>query len=208
MKKVIYILIYHYFLKNFLRFIIGVKFHESFFLKSEKQFIIVANHHSHLDTMSILASLPISIIHKVKPVAAKDYFGKNKWHRMFFCYFVNTLLIDRKHEEKSAHNPIFQMSQALKEGYSLLIFPEGTRGNTDVVQPLKPGVALLLMHNPTIKYIPAYLKGMEQAMPKGDNFLLPHTASLVYGKPTEVKEYKVESILTQIQDDFDTLKLI
>ena len=54
----------------------GVRFDNAKFLLKEKQFIIVANHNSHLDTMSLLASLPGKIIHKVKPVAAADHFGK------------------------------------------------------------------------------------------------------------------------------------
>lgn len=60
----------------FLKLIVGVQFTDCRFLKKEKQFIILANHNSHLDTLSLLASLPGDLLWKVKPVAAEDYFGK------------------------------------------------------------------------------------------------------------------------------------
>lgn len=60
----------------FLKLIVGVQFTDCRFLKKEKQFIILANHNSHLDTLSLLSSLPGELLWKVKPVAAEDYFGK------------------------------------------------------------------------------------------------------------------------------------
>lgn len=63
----------------FLKLIVGVQFTDCRFLKKEKQFIILANHNSHLDTLSLLASLPGDLLWKVKPVAAEDYFGKTRF---------------------------------------------------------------------------------------------------------------------------------
>ena len=42
----------------FLKLIVGVQFPDTRFLKKEGQFIILANHNSHLDTLSLLSSLP------------------------------------------------------------------------------------------------------------------------------------------------------
>lgn len=63
----------------FLKLIVGVQFTDCRFLKKEKQFIILANHNSHLDALSLLASLPGELLWKVKPVAAEDYFGKTRF---------------------------------------------------------------------------------------------------------------------------------
>ena len=70
--RIIYKGVFHWFLK----LIVGVQFTDCRFLKKEKQFIILANHNSHLDTLSLLSSLPGELLWKVKPVAAEDYFGK------------------------------------------------------------------------------------------------------------------------------------
>ncbi|CAM3300225.1 1-acyl-sn-glycerol-3-phosphate acyltransferase [Flavobacterium longum] len=207
MQKICLQFTFGFLLRPFLRWFVGVRFCDTDFLSAEKQFIIVANHNSHLDTMTIMASLPRNIIHKVKPVAAADHFGKTKRKEKLSNFFINTLLIQRRRDKENPENdPIHKMIKALDDGFSLIIFPEGTRGEPEVQQPLKPGVALVLSQRPHIKYIPAYMKGMGKAMPKDDGLIVPHNASLVFGDPTTVATTDVDGILQQIAADFDRLK--
>jgi 1-acyl-sn-glycerol-3-phosphate acyltransferase len=195
-------LIYSVVVRHLLRWIIGVKFDKGSFLLKEKQFVIIANHNSHLDTMTLLASIPSKILPKVKPVAAADYFGKTHFKARMSQYFVNALLISRS----EGSNAIRQMKKALDEGYSLLLYPEGTRGNPDEEGELKPGIALLLSLCPQIKYVPAYMTGMAKAMPKGDSLIIPYESSLVYGKPRLIESQDKKAILKQIEEDFRALK--
>ena len=185
-----------------LKWFVGVKFDNASFLLNEKQFIIVANHNSHLDTMTLMASLPSKILPKVKPVAAADYFGNTKLKEKMSNYFINTLLISRS----EGSNAIRQMKKALDEGYSLIVFPEGTRGNPDEEQELKPGIALLLSLCPQIKYVPAYMVGMGKAMPKNDNLIIPYESSLIYGEPRLIESEDKKEILKQLEQDFKILK--
>jgi len=188
MQKLLLQFIYSVVVRAFLKIIVGVKFDKARFLLNENQFIIIANHNSHLDTMAIMASLPAKIIHKVKPVAAADYFGKTKLKATLSNYLINALLIQRKRDKEHPENdPINQMIKALDDGFSLIIFPEGTRGEPEVQQPLKPGVGYVLIKKPQIKYVPVYLKGMGKAMPKDDSLLIPFTSSLTYGRPTAIR---------------------
>ncbi len=207
MQKIVLIVIYSFIIRWFLKFIIGVKFEKANFLKSEEQFIIVANHNSHLDTMTILSSLPSKIIDKVKPVAAADHFSKTRLKGILTNYFVNTLLIQRKRDKENPENdPINKMTKAIDDGYSLIIFPEGTRGEPEQQQPLKPGVAYVLQSRPNVKYIPAFMVGMGKAMPKDDNLILPFNSSLTYGQPTEIKSTEIKDIIAQIEMDLNELK--
>ncbi|MCL2649903.1 MAG: 1-acyl-sn-glycerol-3-phosphate acyltransferase [Candidatus Azobacteroides sp.] len=201
MQALVLKIIYSGIIYSFLKLIVGVKFDKATFLLQEKQFVIVANHNSHIDTMALMASLPSSIIHKVKPVAAADYFGKTKLKAWFSNYFINTLLISRK-----GGNAIHAMKKALEDGYSLIIFPEGSRGEPDSEQQMKAGVALLLSLCPGVKYVPAYMYGMGRIMPKGDGLIVPFSSTLVYGKPTLPNSDEVKEILTQIKNDVDKLK--
>jgi 1-acyl-sn-glycerol-3-phosphate acyltransferase len=122
-------------------------------------------------------------------------------------FFINTLLIQRKRDKEiPANDPINKMIAALDDGYSLIIFPEGTRGEPEIQQPLKPGVALVLSQRPQIRYIPAYMKGMGKAMPKDDGLIVPHNSSLVYGAPTAIVSTDIDAIMQQIASDFDKLK--
>ena len=201
MQSLVLQLIYSVILRWILKLFVGVKFDDGSFLKKEKQYIIVANHNSHLDTMTLMAAIPSSQLHRVKPVAAADYFGNTRLKAAFSNYFINTLLISR-----SGGNAIKQMKKILDDGYSLILFPEGTRGEPDEEQALKPGIALLLSLCPQVKYVPAYMIGMGKAMPKGDNLIVPYDSYLYFGKPTLAQSSDVKEILKQIEDDLHALR--
>jgi 1-acyl-sn-glycerol-3-phosphate acyltransferase len=207
MQKLLLQFIFSFIVRGFLKIFVGVKFDNAIFLLEEKQFIIVANHNSHLDTMTIMASIPRKMVHKVKPVAAADHFGKTKIQEKLSNYLINTLLIKRKRDKEHLENdPINKMIHALDEGFCLILFPEGTRGEPEVLQSFKPGIAYVLSQRPFVKYVPAYMKGMGKAMPKDDNLIVPFTSSLSYGKPTLIVDTNIEGILKQIEDDFDLLR--
>ncbi|MDB9960461.1 1-acyl-sn-glycerol-3-phosphate acyltransferase [Oceanihabitans sp.] len=207
MQKLILQLIYSFFVRWFLKIIVGVRFTIPKFLINEKQFIIVANHNSHLDTLSILAAVPSKIIHKIKPVAASDHFGRTRLKEKLSNYFVNTLLIQRGRDQVNPENdPINKMLKAIDEGYSLILFPEGTRGKPEEEAPLKKGIGIILSQRPEIKFIPAYMKGMGKAMPKDDSLIVPFNSSLTFGKPTKILSKDVVQIVEQIKINFDQLK--
>ncbi len=192
-QKPVHFLIYRIFLKNFLRIIFGVSYKNAAKFDGLEQFIIVANHNSHLDTVSVLAALPSSMLTKVHPVAAGDYFGKNKFTQFSTEFFVNTLLISRN-KEKEKNNALLDMNQLLQEGQSLLIFPEGSRGEAEVLQDFKHGVSILLKKNPTIPFIPIFLKGMGKALPKGDPFLIPTECQVRIGDPVWIEDIQNKEI--------------
>ena len=190
----------------FLKLVVGVQFTDCQFLKKEKQFIILANHNSHLDTLSLLSSLPGGLLWKVKPVAAEDYFGKTRFQASISNFFINTLLIRRKGEKDSEHDPIRKMLEAIDAGYSLILFPEGTRGKPEQMGKIKSGIARILSLRPEVKYIPVFMTGMGRSLPKGKMILLPYKASIYYGMPALVKSADTHEILDQITGDFERMK--
>lgn len=190
----------------FLKLIVGVEFTDCGFLKEEEQFIILANHNSHLDTLSLLSSLPGSLLWKVKPVAAEDYFGKNRFQTFLSNYFINTLLIRRKGEKDSEHDPLKKMLAAIDEGYSLILFPEGTRGKPEQMGNIKSGIARILSQRPQVKYVPVFMTGMGHSLPKGELIILPYKSSIFYGMPTLAKSMDIQEILQQITNDFEVMR--
>ena len=122
----------------FLKLIVGVQFPDTRFLRKEGQFIILANHNSHLDTLSLLSSLPGNLLWKIKPVAAEDYFGRTRFQAAFSNYFINTLLIRRKGEKELGARPTPENARCHHEGYSLILFPEGTRGKPEQMGKISP----------------------------------------------------------------------
>ena len=207
MKKLVLQITYGFFIRNFLKIVVGVNFPERKFLKDVKQFIIIANHNSHLDTMTLMAAMPRAVIHNIKPVAAIDHFGKTKLQKNLSDFFINTLLIQRKRDRENPENdPIEKMVAALDAGYSLILFPEGTRGEPEKLQEFKAGIALLLSLRRETPYIPAYLEGMGYAMPKGDNLILPYKSSLKFGEPSVITTHEVKDILAEVSLSFEKLK--
>ncbi|WP_294481436.1 lysophospholipid acyltransferase family protein [uncultured Bacteroides sp.] len=206
MQSAVMQIIYKGVLHWFLKFIVGVQFTDCRFLRKEKQFIILANHNSHLDTLSLLSSLPGDLLWKVKPVAAEDYFGKTRFHASVSNYFINTLLIRRKGEKDSKHDPIRKMLDAIDAGYSLILFPEGTRGKPEQMGKIKSGIARILSLRPELKYVPVFMTGMGRSLPKGEMILLPYKASIHYGSPTLVDSTDTYDILNQITEGFEELK--
>ncbi len=207
MQRFILIFLYSFLCRWFLKLIVGVKFDNREILKNEPQFIILANHNSHLDTITLLASLPSTIIHKVKPVAAGDYFGKTKLSNWLSSYFINALLIDRKNMKNNPDEaPIPKMISELEKGNSLILFPEGTRGNPEELQPFKRGVGLVLCKKPEVPYIPAFLSGMGKNLPKGNTIIVPFNSSIRFGNPKRISIDDSKEIIKQIEADILKLK--
>lgn len=146
------------------------------------------------------------LLWKVKPVAAEDYFGRTRFQASMSNYFINTLLIRRKGEKDSEHDPIRKMLEAIDSGYSLILFPEGTRGKPEQMGKIKSGIARILSLRPELKYVPVFMTGMGRSLPKGEMLLLPYKASIHYGMPALVKSTDTHEILNQVTEDFEEMK--
>lgn len=156
-------------IRPFLTLFIGLKVRGREHLPEQGPFLLVANHSSHLDTVSLLALFPVGRLKEIRPVAAADYFDRNRIVSLFSRTFFNILPIVRKREEVTpANDPRKAMVEALKAGSSLLIFPEGTRGTSpEEIGRFKSGVAYLVENVPDLPVVAAYLENMGRSLPKG-----------------------------------------
>ena len=194
MKKIILIIIYSIFWKNFLKIFIGLKYVNEKTLKNKKQFILIANHNSHMDTMAIMSAIPSRYIHKVHPIAARDFFGGSLFKKILMRYLVNATLIQRDRDDPE-NDPIDSMDKMLKKSRSLILFPEGSRGVPGVMTKFKKGLGYLIQRNPEIKVIPVYLDNVYKTLPRGKNLILPYNCSIKFGDPIQFKSMEMEDIL-------------
>ncbi len=208
MQRLLLIFIYKGLMPLLLR-LVGVKTIRRTNFKEAKQFIIVANHNSHVDTMVLLSSLPISQLKRTHPVATATYFGKKKWLELLSNLFVNTVLIQRR-EEKSPETDqgkaLEQLMKKLEQGHSLIFFPEGSRGEPEQMQAFKKGIGVLLQKFPHIPFIPVYLKGMGKILPKGSILPVPYDAQVYFGDPTFCQHNTVEEIVAEVESAILVLK--
>ena len=206
MKGFVLALLYLGLMRNFLRVIVGVKFLNKENLKKKKQFIIVSNHNSHLDTMALLSSLSWSQIGKTHPVAAGDYFGKSPLKAALTRFFTNSMLI-RRSKSDGSENPITQMGQALDEGKSLILFPEGSRGEPEKMQEFKKGIGVILSKHKDIPYIPVFMSGLGKVLPKGEKLLVPFDSYVIFGEPRFIQSEDVNEIVKTIEAEILDLKV-
>lgn len=132
--------------------------------------IIVANHNSHMDVFALLSLFSLRRQGQVHPVAAADYFLRNKWMAWFALNILNIIPVMRKGGDA---NPLARCEQALREGKTLILFPEGTRGEPGKLAPLKSGLWHLSQRFPEVPIIPVWLTGTERVMAKGNRIPLP-----------------------------------
>ncbi|MEG1714129.1 MAG: lysophospholipid acyltransferase family protein [Citrobacter sp.] len=142
--------------------------------------IVVANHNSHMDVFALLSLFPLRRQGAIHPVAAADYFLRNKWMAWFALNILNIIPITRKGGET---NPLAQCEQALRDGKILILFPEGTRGEPGLLAPLKSGVWHLSQRMPEVPIIPVWLRGTEHVMAKGNRIPLPLFIDVNIGRP-------------------------
>jgi len=101
-------------------------------------YIFAANHASHLDTPSLLKALPLRLRLQVQVAAAADYFFTKRWKGVLTGILLNAFPFERRGPDRAAG--LAQAEKVLSKGYSLLIFPEGTRSRDGQLQPFKWGV--------------------------------------------------------------------
>ncbi len=198
MKRFYLTLLYVFFMRIFLRIIVGIRYHNKDVLKTVKQFIIVSNHNSHLDSLALMSSLSSSQIANTHPVAAGDYFGQSPMRAFFTRFFTNAILIPRT-AIKGGQNPIRMMSASLNSGSSLILFPEGSRGEPEKMQEFKKGVGLILKMHPDIPFVPVFMKGMGRVLPKGERMFVPFDTYVCFGEPRFCKSTNVDEMVLEIE---------
>ena len=144
--------------------------------------IVAANHNSHLDTLTLMSLWPLAQLHRVRPIAAADYFLSNAKLAGFSLNIMHIIPIDRVRKEKES-DPLAAPSEALQKGEILLLFPEGSRGEPEQLSRFKSGVARLLERCPQAPIIPVFTHGLGKALPRGDFLLVPFFLDVVVGEP-------------------------
>ncbi|WP_205475112.1 lysophospholipid acyltransferase family protein [Nocardioides sp. SYSU D00038] len=126
--------------------------------------IFAANHASHLDTPLILLSLPTEWRRRTAVAAAADYFFDTWWRAVGSSILFNTFPIDRR-GGAMATTP----GEVLDQGWSLVIFPEGTRSKDGWMGSFRMGAAFLA-HQYGVPVVPVAHRGTFAAMPRGQGW--------------------------------------
>ncbi len=157
------------------------------FTPDEKQRIYFANHTSHLDFILVWSALPPRLRVLTRPVAGKDYWDKGGLRGYISREVFNSVLIERDRVNRTT-NPIDVLLEGLGDRHSLIVFPEGTRGNGSEIAPFKSGLYRVAVARPDIELVPVYLDNLARVLPTGEFFPVPMLASVSFGEPMRVEE--------------------
>ena len=151
----------------------------------ETQRIYFANHSSHLDFILLWSALPPSLRRHTRPVAAADYWFQGKFRQYLMRRVFNGVPVER-HARTPGTHPLQAMLDALDEGASLILFPEGTRGSGEDVQEFKSGIYHLAKERPQVELVPVWMENCYRVMPKGSWLPAPLLCSVRFGEPTRL----------------------
>ena len=133
----------------------------------EPPVLFVANHSSHMDTPVLLRALPREWRRRTAVAAAADYFFEKPWLAHAVSLAFNTVPVDRK---GAADDAATQLISLLGDGWSIVIFAEGTRSRDGTIGRLHSGAALLAAEH-DLTMVPVLVNGTHAVMPPGKGWM-------------------------------------
>ena len=180
-----------------LRAIVRLRFENREFLRDlDGPLVVVANHTSHFDCPIILAALPHRIRHHTIVAAAADYFYRTQTLGALTSLALGTVPFERGGSRESLE----RLKEGIRRGWSVLIFPEGTRSKTGKMRPFKSGASYLCV-DMKCAALPIVIKGAFDIMPKGRWFPKPGKVTVKFGRPVGPRpDDDYESMTTRIYE--------
>lgn len=154
--------------------------------------IFVSNHSSHFDTLAFLASLSPKARSKIVVAAAEDYMFRSRLVAFFTSLFVNVYPFSRRRGYAS----FVRTRQIVKEGWSILFYPEGTRSRDGKIQMFKPGIGLFV-NKLNIPIIPVRIKGTFDVLPKGMKLPKKGAVTVTFGRVMNFGKHETPLAITR-----------
>ena len=151
-----------------------------------EQRIYFANHQSHADLVLMWAALPEELRSITRPIAAKDYWTRTAFKRWITTSVFHAIYVDRV--KTGDQDPLEPLIEALTNGDSIILFPEGTRGNQEEPQNFKSGLYNLAVKFPQVVLVPAWINNVQRVMPKGEVVPVPILCSVTFGAPVVLQD--------------------
>jgi 1-acyl-sn-glycerol-3-phosphate acyltransferase len=191
MNKLCRLLFFGLFVRPIMLIFLGLNVRRREGLPAKGPAVLVANHNSHLDAVTLMSLFPLRMLPKLRPVAAQDYFFRNPLLKWFALHIMGIIPLDREVKSKRKH-PLAGINEALDRGEIVIVFPEGSRGAPEQLGDFKAGIAHIAKKSPEAPIIPIFMHGLGKVLPKGEALLIPFFLDVFIGEPIPWEGNKTE----------------
>ncbi len=157
--------------------------------------IFMVNHQSNFDIFIVQAYIPSQF----RWIAKKELFTIPIFGPAMRR--LGTVEIDRQNRV-SAIKSLDEAAQKIREGKSVITFPEGTRSRDGRIRPFKKGIFYLAIKS-GVPIIPVSIIGSRKIMPRRSLKIHPGKITMIIDKPIEAKDYSIETrdeLITKVRD--------
>jgi 1-acyl-sn-glycerol-3-phosphate acyltransferase len=201
-KKILYIFS-RFIIRIFAKIFLGFEVRGRELIPKNSGVVVASNHISFLDPMVMGAAFPYNLNFMARSSLFRSFlFGR-------LIKAVNAFPVER---DNPGPDTIRYAIKLLKRNESLLMFPEGTRGNGLELLPGRPGVGLVALKAKAV-IVPVFIDGAEKVLPKGSKFIKFKKIKVIFGEPIDTKKYNgkgdrdlYQKISNQIMDSIAKLK--
>jgi len=165
--------------------VFDVKVSGQAYVPQSGNFLVIANHSSHLD-MGLVKFALGEQGERMASLAARDYFFDTPLKRAWFENFTKLIPMDR---HGSLRESLRLAGDAIRQGHHLLIFPEGTRSPDGQMREFYPTLGYLALTY-GVDILPIHIQGAFEALPKGSLFPRQTEISVRIGPALSIAELR------------------
>ena len=157
--------------------------------------LIIGNHQSFIDPAAIGSQIP----------RMTHYLGKSELFSTPVKNWVNRKMGGFPVRQGEGDiGAVREAIRRLQEGNALVLFPEGARTWDGELQPIKPGVGLII-RKAGVPVMPAIIEGSHDAWARGTKFWKKHPVRLRFGEPRMMDHMKATEIVQAVDHIFHDL---
>ncbi len=151
---------------------------------SDRTVLFVSNHQGSFDIPILLGCIdkPKAFIAKVELLKMPII---RTWMKQMNCVFLD------RHDSRQSLRAMNEATEYLKKGYSMVIFPEGTRSKGRTMGEFKAG-SLRIAIKAGVPIIPVTIKGSFKLMEQNGSIIKPAEVEVVISEPIETSDLTKE----------------
>jgi long-chain acyl-CoA synthetase len=173
--------------------------------------VFASNHLSHLDVPVILAAMPGRWRARVAPAMLKEFFeahfhpAEHTWRQWFTnslnyylaCFYFNGFPIPQR--ETGTRHTLHYMGDLLSDRWSILIFPEGVRGETGVIRSFRGGIGMIASRLDA-PVVPIRLDGVDRVLHQTQRMVRPGRVRVAFGAPMRLQGDDYAALARQVEE--------